>query len=84
MELHGLTRFLSFTGVIVRRVVLLLDDGFFRQLESINLSYKSFVHCPETINYLGMNWNKKSHTMTLDKDTTEDKLVYMPLESDIK
>lgn len=59
-------------------------DGFFRQLESINLSYKSFVHCPETLKYLGTNWNKKPHTMTLDEETTQEKLVYMPLESDIK
>lgn len=34
----------------------------FRQLEAIDLSYKSYFHSPASMEYLKSNWSKVPHT----------------------
>jgi len=55
-------------------------EGFFRQLESINISYKSYFHCPVSLDYMKSNWDKKQYTIEgINESVVKDKLSYFPL-----
>ena len=54
--------------------------GFFRQLEAIDLSYKSYFHCPASMDYLKSNWDKIPHTAKgVDEEVMKQKISYFPL-----
>lgn len=55
-------------------------EGFFRQLEAINISWKSYFHCPVSLDYLKSNWDKKQYTIQGVNDSfIKDKISYFPL-----
>lgn len=55
-------------------------EGFFRQLEGINLSTKSFFHCEMGLEYLKSNWKKKEHAVLgINDNYMTKKISYMPL-----
>jgi hypothetical protein len=60
-------------------------EGYFRQLEAIHLSSKSFVHNKVTIDYLNSNFSKKSKSIidSVDQERLKDKISFMPLSSDV-
>ena len=55
-------RSLRFNSGPSTREGIVLDVGFFRQLEAIDLSYRSYFHCPVSLDYMKSNWDKNSHT----------------------
>ena len=55
-------------------------EGFFRQLEGINLSYRSYFHCPVSMDYMKSNWDKKRYTISgIDDEVMKEKINYFPL-----
>ena len=54
--------------------------GFFRQLEAIDLSYKSYFHSPASMEYLKSNWSKVPHTsLGVDDNVMKEKINFFPL-----
>ena len=54
--------------------------GFFRQLEAIDLSYRSYFHCPVSLDYMKSNWDKNKHTSKgVDEEVMKEKINYFPL-----
>ena len=54
--------------------------GFFRQLEAIDLSYRSYFHCPVSLDYMKSNWDKNDHTTKgVDEKVMKEKINYFPL-----
>ncbi len=54
--------------------------GFFRQLEAIDLSTKSYFHCPVSLDYMKSNWDKMPHTAQgVDDNVMKEKINYFPL-----
>ena len=54
--------------------------GFFRQLEAIDLSYRSYFHCPVSLDYMKSNWDKNDHTAKgVDDKVMKEKINYFPL-----
>ena len=54
--------------------------GFFRQMEAIDLSTKSYFHCPVSLDYMKSNWDKIPHTSQgVDESVMKEKINYFPL-----
>jgi len=54
--------------------------GFFRQMEAIDLSTKSYFHCPVSLDYMKSNWDKIPHTSQgVDENVMKEKINYFPL-----
>ena len=54
--------------------------GFFRQMEAIDLSYRSYFHCPVSLDYMKSNWDKIPHTsLGVDDNVMKEKINYFPL-----
>lgn len=54
--------------------------GFFRQMEAIDLSTKSYFHCPVSLDYMKSNWDKMPHTSQgVDENVMKEKINYFPL-----
>lgn len=53
-------------------------EGFFRQLEAINISWKSYFHSPVSLDYMKSNF-KKDYTIDINEDVVKGKLNYFPL-----
>ena len=54
--------------------------GFFRQMEAIDLSKKSYFHCPVSLDYMKSNWDKIPHTSQgIDENVMKEKINYFPL-----
>ena len=56
-------------------------DGYFRQLEGIELADKVFFHGEEAIKYLKSNWKREQITTGFNDEYLKKKLVFMPLPS---
>lgn len=68
----------------VSRITSEAPEGYFRQLEGIHLSSKSFVHTPVSLDYLESNFkNKKKTLISMDRKEVDKKIMYMPTSSDI-
>lgn len=54
-------------------------DGFWRQIEAIDLSTKTFFHSKESLKYLKSNWSEKRPRVTgpIIDENVENKIVYM-------
>jgi hypothetical protein len=55
-------------------------EGFYRQLEAINWSYKSYFHCPVSKDYMKSNWNKRDYIVQgINDEVMDEKINYFPL-----
>ena len=56
-------------------------DGFWRQVEAIDLSTKTFFHCDISLEYIKSNWTGKRRRITgpIIDEVVKDKIIYMPL-----
>jgi hypothetical protein len=56
-------------------------DGFWRQIEAIDLSAKTFFHCNASLDYIKSNWSTKRQRITgeINDKKIKEKITYMPL-----
>jgi len=56
-------------------------DGFWRQIEAIDLSAKTFFHCNASLDYIKSNWSPKRPRITgeIIDEKIREKITYMPL-----
>ena len=57
-------------------------DGFWRQIEAIDLSAKTFIHSDVSINYLKDNWKRSRIAGEIIDTEIKKKITYMPLSPD--
>ena len=55
--------------------------GFWRQLEAIDISHKTFFHCDASLQAMQTNFEKDS-IITLDSEQVKEKINYCPLSAD--
>ena len=63
------------------RVTSSYPVGFYRQLEAINMSYRSYFHSPVSFDYMKSNFTGKTkYTITdVDDEVMKEKVNYFPL-----
>ena len=57
-------------------------EGFWRQIEAIDLSTKTFFHCDASIDYMKSNWKKPRITGEINDENFRKKITHMPLAAD--